>query len=235
MPGLPGRPALVLAAPFAAVLAVVGGTALDGSAVFGLGVVTVLVGAAWAAAAWEESRLGEVALAAGARAAAVTVGGLLVVCGAAVLVGTAATLVAGALLAVAAVVLRRPDPSGAAPAGASLPDEPEGPVFLSPLHPSAPTFSIASAGSTRSVLPPVHRLSSRSLGEEWLRTSALLDASPEPATREAVAARRGSVLDELERRDPAGFARWLAHGTDRGSNPAEFVGEEPRAGGGGEG
>jgi hypothetical protein len=231
VPGLPGGPALVLAAPFAAVLAVVGGLALDGSAVFGLVVVTGLVGAAWAGGAWEESRAGEVALVAGARAAARTAGGLLVVCGAAVLVGTTVTLLAGALLAVAAVVLRRPDPGRAAPAGAPHPDEPEGPVVLSPLHPPAPTFRIGSAGSARAVLPPVRILSSRALGEEWLRTTALLAAAPEPLTREAVAARRASVLDELERRDPEGFARWLAQGTDRGSNPAEFLGEEPPAGG----
>ena len=230
MPGLPGRPLLVIAAPFAAVLAVVGGTALDGSGVFGLGVVTGLVGAAWAGAAWEESRAGDLALVAGARAAALTVGGLLVVCGAALLVGTPATLVAGALLAVAAVVLRRPDPSRSAPAGAPLADEPESPVVLSPLHPAAPSFRIGSAGSARTVLPPVRMLSSRSLGEEWLRTTALLDASPEPHTREAVAARRASVLDELERRDPEAVARWLALGSDRGGNPAEFLRDEPGAG-----
>jgi hypothetical protein len=140
------------------------------------------------------------------------------------------TLLAGVLLAVAALVLRRPAPGRAAPAGAPLPTERESPVVLSPLHPAAPSFRIGSAGSARTVLPPVRILSSRSLGEEWLRTTALLDASPDPLTREAVAARRGSVLDELERRDPEGVARWLAQGTDRGSNPAEFLGDEPGAG-----
>ncbi len=225
MHGLSGRPALVLAAPFAAVLAVAGGLALDGSAVFGLGVVTGLVGAAWAGAAWEGSRDGAVALAAGALAAARTAGGLLVLCGAAVLAGTAVTLLAGAVVAAAAVLLRRPDPSRAAPA---LPDEPEGPVVLSPLHPAAPTFRIGSAGSVREILPHVRGLSAPALGEEWLRTTAVLEASPEPGTRHAVAARRQSVLDELERRDPAGFARWLAQGADRGGNPAVFVCSEPR-------
>lgn len=223
MHGLPGRPALVLAAPFAAVLAVVGGLGLDGSAVFGLVVVTALVGGVWAGAAWEESRAGDMALVAGARAAVRTGGGLLVVCGAALLVGTAVTLLAGALLAVAAVVLHRPDPSRAAPAGLPLPEEPERPVVLSPLHPAAPSFRIGSAGSARTALPPVRILSSRSLGEEWLRTTAVLDAAPDPLTREAVAARRAAVLDELERRDPEGVARWLADGTARGGNPAEFL------------
>jgi hypothetical protein len=225
VPGLPSRPALVLAAPFAVVLAVIGGLALDGSAVLGLVVVTAVVGAARAGAAWEESRAGVVALAAWAGTAARTAGGVLVLCGAALLVGTAATLLACALLAVAAVVLRRADPSHAAPAGTTLPDEPESPVVLSPLHPPAPTFRLGSAGSARTVLPPVRMLGNRSLGEEWLRTTALLDAAPEPLTRAAVAARRASVLDELERRDPEGFARWLAHGTDGGSNPAEFLAE----------
>lgn len=230
MHGRFGRPAPVLAAPFVVVLAVVGGLGLDGSARFGLAVITTLVGAAWAGAAWEEFRVREVALAAGARAAAWTAGGFLVVCGAALLAGTALTLVAGGLLATA-LLLRRPDPGHAALGGAPLADEPEGPVVLSPLHPAAPTFRIGSAGSARTVLPPVRALSSWSLGEEWLRTTALLDAAPEPSTREAVAARRGAVLDELERRDPAGFARWLAHGTDRGTNPAEFLHEDPRDGG----
>ena len=161
MPGLPARPALVLAAPFAAVLAVVGGLALDGSGVVGLCVVTVLVGAAWAAAAWEESRSGEVALVAGAQAAARIVGGFLVVCGAALLVGTPVTLLAGALIAAAVVLLRRPDPSRAAPAGAPLPDEPESPIALSSLHPAVPTFRISAGGSARTIVPPVRILSIR--------------------------------------------------------------------------
>lgn len=225
MPGLPARPALVLAAPFGAVLAVVGGLGLEGSAFVGLGVVSALVAAGRAGAAWEESRAGEVALVAWAWTAACTAGGLLVLCGAALLVGTAATLLAAALLAAAALVLRRPAPGHTAPAGTPLPDESESPVVLSPLHPAAPTFRIGSTGSTRTVLPPVRFLSNRSLGEEWLRTTALLDVSPDPLTPEAVAARRASILDELERRDPDGFARWLGDGADRGSNPAEFLRE----------
>ena len=227
MPGFPGRPALVLAAPFAAVLAVVGVLALDGSGVYGLAVLTLLVGGAWAGAAWEGSRDGATALAEGLRAATRTGGGLLVVCGAAQLAGTAATLVAGALLA-AAALLRG---SGrAAAVGAPIADEPDSPVILSPLHPAAPTFRIGSTGSVRSAPPPVRDLDTRSLGEEWVRTTALLDASPEPATRVAIAARRQAVLDELEGRDPEGIARWLAPGTDRGGNPAEFVREDPGAG-----
>jgi hypothetical protein len=225
VPGLPARPALILTAPFGAVLAVVGGLGLEGSAFVGLGVVSALVAAGRAGAVWEESRAGEVALVAWAWTAACTAGGLLVLCGAALLVGTAATLLAAALLAAAALVLRRPAFGHTTPAGTPLPDGSESPVVLSPLHPAAPTFRIGSTGSTRTVLPPVRLLSNRSLGEEWLRTTALLDVSPDPLTPEAVAARRASILDELERRDPDGFARWLGDGADRGSNPAEFLRE----------
>ena len=36
-------------------------------------------------------------------------------------------------------------------------------------------------------------------------------------------ARRQEALDELERRDPAGFARWLAAGPTLSSDPAGYV------------
>ena len=73
------------------------------------------------------------------------------------------------------------------------------------------------------VLPPVSALSTDLLGREWLRTSSALGGPLAPATREAVATRRQDTLDELERRDPAGFARWLADDSPVSRNPAEFV------------
>ena len=66
-------------------------------------------------------------------------------------------------------------------------------------------------------------MTTAALGDEWLRSSALLESRLEPVARRAIVGRRGSVLDELERRDPAGFARWLAHGPESGSNPADHV------------
>jgi hypothetical protein len=41
--------------------------------------------------------------------------------------------------------------------------------------------------------------------------------------RQWLVARREEALDELERRDPDGFARWLAAGPNRASDPADFV------------
>ena len=43
------------------------------------------------------------------------------------------------------------------------------------------------------------------------------------AARASLVGRRDETLDELERRDPAGFARWLAAGPNTGSDPADFV------------
>ena len=43
------------------------------------------------------------------------------------------------------------------------------------------------------------------------------------AARAALVARREEALDELERRDPAGFARWLAAGPTLASDPAGYV------------
>jgi hypothetical protein len=66
---------------------------------------------------------------------------------------------------------------------------------------------------------PVPLLPTSVLGSEWRRTTARL----EPATRQAITRRRQDILDELECRDPAGFARWLAAGSTADSDPAAFV------------
>jgi hypothetical protein len=70
---------------------------------------------------------------------------------------------------------------------------------------------------------PVSLLSTSALGTEWLRTKAALASSLEQTARQAVIRHRQETLDELERRDPAGFARWLGAGTAVDSDPATFV------------
>jgi hypothetical protein len=68
---------------------------------------------------------------------------------------------------------------------------------------------------------PVSLLPTSVLGREWSRTTGALASRLDPAARHALVCRRHEVLDELERRDPAGFARWLDAGatTDRGPTP----------------
>jgi hypothetical protein len=70
-------------------------------------------------------------------------------------------------------------------------------------------------------LLPVAALPTPDLTREWLRSTAALARRLEPATRQAIVRRREECLDELERRDPEGFTRWLLAGP--GADPARFV------------
>jgi hypothetical protein len=71
--------------------------------------------------------------------------------------------------------------------------------------------------------PPVSRLPTSALGREWLRTTSALAHPVGPGERHDIIRRRQETLDELERRDPDGFTRWLAAGPAAGSDPAVFV------------
>jgi hypothetical protein len=71
--------------------------------------------------------------------------------------------------------------------------------------------------------PPVSLLPTSDLGTEWLRTTWALAGQVAPGERQDIIRRRQETLDELERRDPDGFARWLAAGPVAGSDPAAFV------------
>lgn len=56
----------------------------------------------------------------------------------------------------------------------------------------------------------VRRLSARRLGERWAASAVALAHEPTAAGRARIAARRAEYLSEMERRDPLGFARWMA-------------------------
>jgi hypothetical protein len=84
------------------------------------------------------------------------------------------------------------------------------------------------SGATPPAVPdpwalPVSLLSTTALGSEWVRTTTALTAGLRSEARQAIVRRRHDTLDELERRDPDGFARWLAGRPSPTSNPAEFV------------
>jgi uncharacterized membrane protein YphA (DoxX/SURF4 family) len=84
----------------------------------------------------------------------------------------------------------------------------------------APVLASSSLGPLQ---PPVSLLGTADLGLEWLRTTSALASAVESAARQQIIERRQETLDELERRDPAGFARWLAAGAAGDSDPATFV------------
>jgi hypothetical protein len=92
---------------------------------------------------------------------------------------------------------------------------PNHPGIERPVHPLA--------AEPAGLLPPVTALTTAELGQEWTRTTAILAGPVGAAARAVLVARREETLDELERRDPAGFARWLAAGPTLSSDPADYV------------
>ena len=156
---------------------------------------------------------------AGVKAGAAAVGCLLLVTGIGVLLGA---VVAAVVTGVAAVATgawwlhrraghRAADRHRSTPSAAASSGSPWAPPVLRPVPAPAPWSGPVSA------LPTSH------LGREWLRTSAVLARRLEPAARQTIVDRRRQVLDELEQRDPVGFARWVATGPAPGSDPADFV------------
>lgn len=93
---------------------------------------------------------------------------------------------------------------------------------------TTPGAVAAGAGATPFELPQsqVVALSTAQLCLLWRRSAvALLDAPPGQGRDELVRL-RGCVLDELERRDRDGFARWLEAGARAGSDPTRYLSTE---------
>jgi hypothetical protein len=156
------------------------------------------------------------------QAAGWTVGGLLVLAGVAVLAGSGVTVLLGVLAVGTWLAVR---------AGRSTPRTERSPappwptagveVLLLPVPPESPTAGQADGTSRLSAV------STPALGREWIRTTAALGGRLSPVERQALVRRREETLDELERRDPAGFARWLAEGPALGTDPADYVRGRP--------
>jgi hypothetical protein len=196
-------------------LAVAGGLALRGPELVAVGVAGVLA-ASMAAGIAREAPDGHrrSTLEAAAAAAGVTVVALLVVAGIAALAGggvAAVALVVAVLatLAVRAVTRRRRAARLAPPAA----------------PPTAPPLVLHRSAADRR---PVSAMSTPELGQEWLRSTAVLAGRLDPAARQALVGRRQETLDELERRDPPGFGRWLAAGL--AADPADYVRRGPLPG-----
>jgi hypothetical protein len=180
----------------------------------GLNLLLVLIASAFAAfaAGVVRNHSRAAAVEAAVMAAAVTASAILIVTGIVVLAGGhVATLVAGLAVATggAGWLWRarraRARTRGTAPAPGGGDPRAPAPAWLA--HPQ----------------PPVSLLPTSDLGSEWLRTTSALALPVEPGARQEIIRRRQETLDELERRDPAGFARWLAAGAATDSDPATFV------------
>jgi hypothetical protein len=197
-------------------LGVIGGLALGGPGLVGVGLAAALAGCTAAGIAREApDRPRGSALEAAVWAAGWTAGAVLVVAGVSTVAGGAvATAFVLAALSIGALRWgRRQRPRSAASGGRGGSAE----VLRLPVGPA----QAAPAGDHR--MRPVTALTTRALGEEWLRTTAALAGRLSPVARASLVGRREEALDELERRDPDGFARWLAAGPTGQSNPADFV------------
>lgn len=73
-------------------------------------------------------------------------------------------------------------------------------------------------------------LSTPALCAEWQRSLHMLTDATDPTARDGIAELRRRYLDELERRDPAAVARWLAADPrPAGTNPARYLSAADRA------
>ena len=178
-------------------LAVVGGLALRPPGLVAVGLAAV-VSACLAAGVARESRAGQQSVVDAAwKAGAATVAVLLVLSGTAVLGGAVLTLVV----------------AGGAAGTWTV-------VWLVRSSPRTSPSAVAGTGRPAVPLPPVSALSTEALGQEWVRTTTALSGPLDARTREAIVLRREQTLDELERRDPDGFARWLSGLPLAGSDPS---------------
>jgi hypothetical protein len=204
------------------VLAVAGGLALRGPGLIGVGLAATLAACTAAGIARESpARSRGSALEAAVWAAGCTAGVVLVVAGIATLAGDGAAVLAVAAGVLAFLVVRglrargaRRGSGTAAGPRRGWSDRGERP---SPSPDPAPTAQV------ERFLRPVTALTTRALGDEWVRATAALAGRLAPAARHTLVARREEALDELERRDPDGFTRWLFAGATQDSDPAAFV------------
>ncbi len=232
--GLPARLLLGLAAAIAAAVAVVGGLALRPPGLLAVGLASVVTACLAGGVARESgdaaaARRGPSPLDAAWRTGAATIVVLLFLSGTAALGGPVLTVLAGAVLAVGGLGLwllhaARP-PRRNAELVTPPPSAAETPAAAPrPVAGARPGETVG----TVTYLPPVATLSTAALGREWLSTTTALGGRLHPSARQSIVRRRQEVLDELERRDPAGFARWLAEGApDR--DPAGYLSEGPAA------
>lgn len=73
------------------------------------------------------------------------------------------------------------------------------------------------------LIPIPADLSTPELCLAWRRTYFVLLDGTADVPREGVVALRERLLDEIERRDPAGFTRWLQTGARAGSDPSRYL------------
>jgi hypothetical protein len=241
------RAAVLLAVTLVGGLAVVGAVSLHGAGVLAVALAGVVAGCLGAGLARERlsAPVRRAVADAAWRAAVGTVVALLVLAGSAVVAGRAALVLVVLCLAAVALAwrLRRgtravPPAAPAGPPAAAVPPSAHPAARRGP-HPSG--RGVAASGRRPDparpapalparALPPAAGMSVDELSQEWRRTAAVLETGVDATARAQVVRRRGEVLDELERRDPAGFGRWLAGGASADGYPVRHLRGDSAAG-----
>jgi hypothetical protein len=201
---------------------VVGGLSLRGPGIVAVGVAGALAAClGWGMAREADHPRRRTVAESAVLAAGWTVGVLLVLTGTSVLAGgLMAALLAGAG-AVAALVFwvvrspRQESPAPSAPRTTSLGNT------VRDIAPLGRAPRADAVRDTARAVRPVAELSTEALGHEWVETTVVLNGRLRADEARSLVCRRQETLDELERRDPVGFARWLLDGAT--SDPSVFV------------
>ncbi|MGH4020312.1 MAG: hypothetical protein ACRDT0_13965 [Pseudonocardiaceae bacterium] len=197
--------------------------ALPTGALLALLVIAMILGAAGRAALTGRDGTGEVPVwrlvAAGGVAAALGV----VIAGLVALLGAAALLLVALLAAVSPQAMRwyvqhRPRPA----AGAGR--QPAHGMRSEGVHSEAGRdVRVAESAGSAAGLAPAGSLTDEELCLAWRASFTAMGRESDPCARARIAGIRQTYLDELERRDPVGFARWMATGPRAGSDPGKYV------------
>ncbi len=78
-------------------------------------------------------------------------------------------------------------------------------------------------GSRRHAASDPSSLNDAELQWAWRTSFTRVEMTQDPSERARLADLRAAYLDELERRDPAGFARWLDKGARAASDPGRYI------------
>lgn len=215
----PRRLLMVIGGVLASAVVVVGGISVPPAGLAAIALIAIAAGCLIAGKVRESgahSRFS--AVEAAVLGGAATAGVALLVAGLVVLTGGPAAIVIvvalGVAVALEATVRQRS-------AGRLRPRRAPGPAAGLPSEPR-PAGRPPSAGMVP-LLRPVGSLPTEALGREWLLSTSVLASLMDVGTRQSIVRRRQELLDEMERRDRAGFARWLAAGPRPGSDPATFL------------
>jgi hypothetical protein len=90
---------------------------------------------------------------------------------------------------------------------------------------SPPEHGVNTCDSPAPAVPPTpaHALPTDELCVAWRRSYLQLQRATDEQTRQQLIRVRQAYLDELERRDRSGFARWLHDGARAGSDPRRYL------------